>query len=131
MRLRRITRMPDRDGMIVEFSSGGVVSTIQQPFPAGWADMSRAEKIAWGKGQIEDHLAGSIYVLPEQVYFPDYSIPEHAKDDFDALPGWATWTGQEAADWIDENVIDLPSARLALTRMAQAIIYLRDVVIER
>lgn len=59
-------------------------------------------------------------VISEQL--PD----EAARDEFGDLPGWATWTGDEAATWIDENVADLVSARVALAAMARAIVALRD-----
>lgn len=51
---------------------------------------------------------------------------EAARDGFGALPGWATWTAAEAAQWIQDNVVDLPSAKIALSAMARAIVYLRD-----
>lgn len=59
-------------------------------------------------------------VVSEQL--PD----EAARDEFGDLPGWATWTSDEAATWIDENVTDLVSARVALVAMARAIVALRD-----
>lgn len=51
-----------------------------------------------------------------------------AEADFANLPGWASWTGDEAAAWIDTNVNDLASAKVALQAMAKAIMYLRDMV---
>ena len=58
----------------------------------------------------------------EQEQLPN----EAAKAGFDNLPGWASWTASEAAQWIVENVTDLASAKVALTTMAKAIVYLRD-----
>jgi hypothetical protein len=49
-----------------------------------------------------------------------------ARDGFEGLPGWATWTAAEAATWIETNVTDLASAKTALIAMAQAIVHLRD-----
>lgn len=49
-----------------------------------------------------------------------------AKSGMSNLPGWATWTAAEMADWIDANVTDLASAKACLKKMARAICYLRD-----
>jgi len=51
---------------------------------------------------------------------------DDAETGFGALPGWATWSAAEAADWIEANVTDLASAKVALTAMARAIVFLRD-----
>lgn len=51
---------------------------------------------------------------------------EAARDGFANLPGWATWTADGAAAWIDANVVDLASAKVALAAMARAIVYLRE-----
>jgi len=63
---------------------------------------------------IVDGVAGE--QLPDEV----------ARDSFENLPGWATWSGDEAATWIETNVTDLASARVALSAMARAIVALRD-----
>jgi len=47
------------------------------------------------------------------------------------LPGWASWSAQEAANWIDGSVTDLTSAKAALQAMAKAIVYLRKAVVGR
>jgi len=39
---------------------------------------------------------------------------------------FATMTAQQAAAWIDNNVTNLASAKTALKRLAEMIIYLRD-----
>jgi len=39
---------------------------------------------------------------------------------------FATLTAQQAATWIDNNVTNLASAKTALKRLAEMIIYLRD-----
>ena len=58
-------------------------------------------------------------------------LPEDAgRVDFQGLPGWATWTAQEAEDWIEANVVDLASAKVALQAMARAIVFLRNVTID-
>lgn len=51
---------------------------------------------------------------------------EAARDGYAGLSGWATWSGDEAAAWVEVNVIDLDSAKIALAQMARAITYLRD-----
>jgi hypothetical protein len=51
---------------------------------------------------------------------------EQAEADFISLPGWASWTAEEAASYIETNVTDLASTKTVLTSMARAIIYLRD-----
>ena len=48
-------------------------------------------------------------------------------DEFATMPNWATWTAQEASDYIDTNVTDLASAKVVLQKMAMAIIYLRNI----
>lgn len=54
------------------------------------------------------------------------SIPrDDGRAGIENLPGWATWTAQEAADWIYENVVDLGSAIVALESMAKMLVYLR------
>lgn len=93
--------------------------------------MSRSEKIAWAKSTLSSHLTTNTYLgIGEHVY-PDEDVQTQAVIDFENLPGWATWTAAEAAAWIDANVSDLASARSPLAKMAQAIVYLRDIVIER
>ena len=76
---------------------------------------------------IEAHREGTLgleWILDDVTIeqLPD----ERAADDFTALPGWATWTGEQAATWIEENVTDLASAKTVMTAMARAIVALRD-----
>lgn len=49
-----------------------------------------------------------------------------AKDDVQHIPGWSTWTAAQAEAWINTNVTDLASARVALVAMAKMIVYLRN-----
>ena len=51
---------------------------------------------------------------------------EEARIGMSELPGWATWTAQQAVDHIEANVTDLVSAKGVLKAMAKAIVYLRD-----
>jgi len=55
---------------------------------------------------------------------------DQGKADFQNLPGWATWTASQAENWIQSNVTDLASAKVALVAMAKAIIYLRNVSVD-
>jgi hypothetical protein len=41
------------------------------------------------------------------------------------LPGWATWTADQAADYIEANVVDLATAKEVLKKMAMMLVYLR------
>ena len=49
-----------------------------------------------------------------------------SKTAMSSLPGWATWSVDEAVAYIDQNVTDLASAKTVQKAMAKAIIYLRD-----
>ena len=49
-----------------------------------------------------------------------------SKTAMSSLPGWATWSADEAVAYIDQNVTDLASAKTVQKAMAKAIIYLRD-----
>jgi hypothetical protein len=80
---------------------------------------------------IEAHQENGTVILPGVPWIVDdvtmEQLPdERAADEFAALPGWATWTADEAAQWIADNVTDLASAKVVLTAMARAIIALRD-----
>jgi hypothetical protein len=48
-----------------------------------------------------------------------------------SLPGWATWTAVEAEAWIETNVTSLATAKTALGAMAKALIYLRDMAVDK
>lgn len=51
---------------------------------------------------------------------------EQARLDFAALGNWAVWSGDQAADWIETNVVDMASAKVALKALARAVCALRD-----
>lgn len=66
---------------------------------------------------------------PDPLYFPaDVERARQAESGEVAagVPGWATWTEAEATAWIDANVTDLASAKVALTAMARLIVALRN-----
>jgi hypothetical protein len=67
--------------------------------------------------------------VPDPLYFPadvERARQEEADDHAADIPGWATWTEAEATAWIDANVIDLASAKTALTAMARLLVALRN-----
>jgi hypothetical protein len=133
MELKQVSLMsaPEGDYVQIVFTVAGEGKTLSLPVPVGWAGWTREEKISWATAEVEDHLVDTTYVLPGQEVFPDNSAPGQAKDDFRVLPGWADWTAAQASDWIDANVVDLASAKTVLTSMAKAIVYLRDIAIEK
>lgn len=104
---------------------------ISVDLPAEWEGWTRQQRIAWGKQWLGDHLLTNTYRVVEQTVYPDPATIDQAKDDFENLPGWATRTPAEAEAWIETNVTDLTSAKTVLKAMAKAILYLRDVGIER
>lgn len=72
-----------------------------------------------------------------------FNFADEAKDDFDNLPGWATWTGAEAEDYvhslifngddettihaqIDAQVTNLNTAKEAIKSIASEIIDIRN-----
>ena len=60
-------------------------------------------------------------------------VPDKRRDaiaGIDNMPGWADWTAAEASQWIEDNVVDLQSAKRALKAMAKAIMYLRNIAME-
>jgi hypothetical protein len=101
------------------------------PLPSGWDGWTRAERLAWVTAQVEAFLSTNTIQDGAPIIYPDRAAKVTAKLDFRGLPGWATWTGAEASDWIDTNVTDLASAKTALVAMAKAIVFLRDIVVER
>lgn len=105
----------------------GVVAQLFVDFP----DPPPTDWRQWAEALLADHLTNNTYSEPYIVLWPDRTKVSASKDFFDQLPGWASWTGAEAAAWIDANVSNLDSARSALAKMAQAIVYLRDIVVER
>lgn len=54
------------------------------------------------------------------------AIEDGAETAFTNIPDWATWTEQEAVDYITNNVTDLASAKVVMIRMARAILILAD-----
>ena len=54
------------------------------------------------------------------------SAASATKTAMSSMPGWATWTAEEAVAYIDKNVTDLASAKTVQKAMAKVIIYLRD-----
>jgi hypothetical protein len=49
-----------------------------------------------------------------------------AANEIKKIPGWATWTAQEAEAWLEANVLNLESAKTVMKTMARIICHLRD-----
>ncbi|GIK36579.1 MAG: hypothetical protein BroJett011_04120 [Chloroflexota bacterium] len=138
MRLKSVKRQmvlsPDfqeTTSLIVTFQEAGAEATISLPLPEQWDTLNRAEKLTWVKQAVITHLLGNTYGGDENEIFPDRLAQEAAADQFEQLPGWATWSAVEAEGWVEANVTNLATAKTALKAMAKAIVYLRDCVIER
>jgi hypothetical protein len=53
-------------------------------------------------------------------------VQDGAKAEIEDLPGWAAWSCAQATTWIDTNVTDLASAKLAMKKMACMLVALRN-----
>ena len=53
------------------------------------------------------------------------NVSDSAKSEAATIPGWATWTAQQATDWLTTNIADAET-RTALIAMAQMLIALRN-----
>ena len=90
----------------------------------------------WVHFDVEDEVAGDEQALVAVLEAHDAAgesqaqererKAEEARGGMTQLPGWATWTAQQAVDHIEANVTDLASAKAVLKGMAKAIVYLRD-----
>lgn len=126
----RVIRLDTSTMIAVAWVQDGVYASTEFEAPETWDEMTRDDKIAWTRAAVTDHISGVTYVEARERVYPDASVPEGAKDDFENAPGWSTWTAAEAAAWIDANVTDLASAKVAMSGMARAIVRLRDITIE-
>lgn len=54
--------------------------------------------------------------------------PDAGRTGVENLPGWSSWSAQEASDWIAANVVADPSVIIVLSSMAKMLIYLRKIV---
>lgn len=50
----------------------------------------------------------------------------NAATEIKKIPGWATWTAQEAGAWLEANILNLESAKTVMKTMARIICHLRD-----
>lgn len=75
------------------------------------------------QGQIDQ--ANAIIAVHDPI---DYValVQAGAESQAEAIPGWATWTEAEALDYINTNVVDLPSALIVLRAMARMLVALRN-----
>ena len=134
--LRRGDRRTTRDLLWSEVDSEAKFADwlVSQTFPAGATEptLRRALAVEAHQEQVIDPETG----LPVDVWVVDSVssalLPEaDARTGIEALPGWASWTAQEADDWIVANVTDLASAVTVLRAMARMIVHLRDHALER
>ena len=124
MRLIEVTEMEER--LHVRVDDEGARGAVSVEIPEGWGVWGRDAKIQWVKAWVEQHERSHSYLGAGKAVFPDPAARGAALDGFASLPGFASWTAQEAAEWIEANVIDIETAKSALARMARAIVYLRD-----
>jgi hypothetical protein len=68
---------------------------------------------------------------PDPLYFHadrERAVENNALTQASNIPGWTSWTEEQTTDWIDDNVVDLASAKTALRAMARMMIALRNKV---
>lgn len=134
VRLRRVSLEIGLEGhrrLFVELTQNGVPGDFRLAVPEWWNGSNRAEKIMWLKEQVAEYAQAHAFARVSEIIYPNNAAQEQAANDLGNLPGWATWTTEEANSWIKNNVTDLNSAKTILIGMAKAIIYLRDIVMER
>lgn len=85
---------------------------------------------AWNETTLIDgvlaYQGNPVTVHPPGQAWNERLRQEQSDSDAANIPGWATWTAQEAQDWIDANVTNLASARTALKAMARMLLALRN-----
>ena len=101
----------DYEGRVVEMTAYAgtpveelALMALQQPFPPKPpTEENKRYIIEAHQEDVEDPETGLI----GEVWVVDSVTPE-------PLPGWADMTDDEAAQWVEDNVIDLASAKQAL-----------------
>jgi len=121
----------ETDMILVSFRSGGLPADLTAAVPDGWTEMAREEKIGYVRDLVTTWLAHRTIASANSIIYPDLEAPDAARDGFQSLPGWVDWTPAEAESWINTSVTDLATAKQVLSKMAAAITYLRDIVIQR
>jgi len=53
-------------------------------------------------------------------------VQSEVRPTLDTIPTWATFSADEANDWIETNVTDLASAKAVIQKMAKLLCALRD-----
>ncbi len=112
------------------YVQNGANNNFFVPLDVDWDTWTREEKIAWVRQELDDYIVQSKIVMAGNFY-PDGDPPIIAKNDIENMPGWASWTAQEANDWIEVNVVDLASAKTVLKSIARMVVHLRDIGVER
>lgn len=75
---------------------------------------------------LEAHKENEKWILDN---FTSDNERDLGRNEIKNLPGWATWSAQQADDWILVNVTNLASAITALRAMVRMLIHLRDSVL--
>jgi hypothetical protein len=115
----------------VRFSVNGTEVTVSLALPAEWDTWDRPTKIAWAKQEVASRTAENRYRSADELVFPDPSVQDKAISDFQDLPGWSTWDAQQVEGYVRANAKDVDSMVDILVRMGQALVHMRDAVIER
>jgi hypothetical protein len=90
-----------------------------------YADNLDAGEVATVAGIIAAHDPDAM--TPDQIAAARVATVASAADGHAAnIPGWATWPEAKALAWIDGNVTDLASAKVALKAMARMLVALRN-----
>ena len=83
------------------------------------------EQIAEAQQLVESHDPAA--KTPEQTKAEQSASKiEEARSNAGKIPAWATMTEAEAAAFIQSNVTDLASAKVALIALARIVVHLRD-----
>lgn len=75
---------------------------------------------------LEAHQDNGAWVLDGFTADEDRDLGREAIKD---LPGWATWTDEEAEAWVESNVTNLATAKTAIKALARMAVFLRDSVL--
>lgn len=130
---RNITHIKATNGdeVVTSKVNSSKLSTIQDAIE--WIVSQRQKTLS--ESEIQRRVTFTYHVDDGQVIVDSIDnvqpLPkDQGKTDFENLPNWATWTAQQAVDWIDTNVVDLDSAKIVLQQMARAIIALRNINVD-
>ncbi len=118
------------DFLRVEVSEDGEVIVENIPVPIGWDSWDQATKVQWTKDQTQLLLTAQHHVHGEHIY-SNFTAVEAAIASVKVLPGWSTWTPDEAVAWVQLHSTSTNDFRALFEVMTRMLILLRDIVIER